>query len=169
MGGAFYVQEPSILMPYLRPATIEDAYALSKNLRAEDQAEVQAMTGEAPLDALLHGVKMSDLPVSIVDEDGSILGMYGAVTTLDSPRTGTVWMLASPEILKYRRQFARESRQWIEALQNHYDILFNLVDERNTVHIRWLQWCGFTFIRRHPEFGVENRPFTEFVRIRSHV
>ncbi len=153
-------------MPYLRSATIEDAIALSKNLRAEDEAEVKAMTGETSLDALTHGVLASDLPVSIVDEDGQILGMFGAVTAFTQPRIGTVWMLASPDILKYRRRFAKESKQWIEALQEHYDILCNVVDERNTVHIRWLQWCGFTFIQRHPEFGVENRPFIEFVRIK---
>lgn len=153
-------------MPYLRPATIEDAIALSKNLRAEDEAEVKAMTGGTTLDALTHGVLASDLPISIVDEDGQILGMFGAVTALNRPKIGTVWMLASPDILKYRRRFARESKQWIEALQEHYDILFNVVDERNTVHLRWLQWCGFTFIQRHPEFGIENRPFIEFVRIK---
>jgi hypothetical protein len=53
----------------------------------------------------------------------------------------------------------------VQTLQQNYDVLFNLVDERNTLHIRWIQWCGFTFVNRHPALGAEQRPFLEFVRI----
>ena len=81
------------------------------------------------------------------------------------PRVGAVWMLCSPKILKYRRRFAKESRQWIEAMHQRYDLLWNVVDERNAVHIRWLTWCGFTFINRHETLGVAQVPFLEFVRV----
>lgn len=153
-------------MPIFRPATIEDAIALSQDLRIEDEAEVRALTGKASLDSLIQGVNLSDLPVAIVDDEGSILGLFGAVTVSNAPRIGVIWMLASPKILTYRRQFAKESRHWVEALQAQYDLLCNVVDERNTVHIRWLQWCGFTFIRRHPEYGASKIPFLEFVRMK---
>jgi hypothetical protein len=33
------------------------------------------------------------------------------------------------------------------------------------VHIRWLRWMGFTFIKSHPKYGAEGRLFLEFVRI----
>ncbi len=154
-------------MPYLKPATVEDAIALAQDLRAEDEAEIRALTGREPGEALVNGIRYSDLPIAIMDDDHRILGMFGAVSVSDTPRLGVVWMLASPKILNHRRRFAKESRQWIEALQTHYDILANVVDERNAVHIRWLQWCGFTFINRHPEYGVEKLPFIEFVRIKK--
>lgn len=154
-------------MPYLKPATLEEAIALAQDLRPEDEAEIRAMSGQESVVSLKHGVVFSDLPTTIMDEDGSVLGMFGAVSTGSNPRMGTVWMLCSPKILKYRRQFAKESRQWIEAMHQRYDLLWNVVDERNTVHIRWLQWCGFTFIRRYPVLGVEQRPFLEFVRIKT--
>ncbi len=154
-------------MPYLKPATLGEAIALSQDLRPEDEAEIRAMSGHEPVVSLSHGVQFSDLPTTIMDEDGSILGMFGAVSMGNQPRVGAVWMLCSPKILKYRRRFAKESRQWIEAMHQRYDLLWNVVDERNTVHIRWLQWCGFTFINRHETLGVEKVPFLEFVRIKT--
>jgi len=154
-------------MPYLKPATLEDAVILSKDLRPEDEAEIRAMSGQEPVESLIHGVMYSNLPVSIMDDDDSIMGMFGAVPYGSEPRIGAVWMLASPRLLNHRRQFARESRQWIEAMLSHYDVLFNVVDERNDVHVRWLQWCGFTFINRHPKLGAAQIPFLEFVKIKE--
>ncbi len=153
-------------MPILKPATLEEAKSLSLNLRPEDEAEVRALTGKLPEEVFVNGIHYSDVPVSIIDErDGCVVGMFGVVTVQQSPRVGAIWMLASPKLLKHRFQFIRESRQWVEALQAHYDILGNVVDERNLVHIRWLQWCGFHFINHHPKYGYEQRPFLEFVRI----
>lgn len=123
------------------------------------------MSGHEPVVPLSHGVQFSDLPISIMDKDGSTLGMFGAVSMGKDPCIGVVWMLCSSKILKHRRRFAKESRLWIQAMHRRYDLLWNVVDERNTVHIRWLQWCGFTFIKRYEALGVEQRPFLEFVRV----
>jgi hypothetical protein len=154
-------------MPYVRIASEADAYVLAKNLRSEDEAEIRAMSGHEPLKALLHGIQYSDVPLAIEDDDGSTIGLFGVVTTQQIPRVGSVWLLASPRLLKHSHRLARESRRWVESLQSQYDILFNLVDERNTVHVRWIQWCGFTFVNRHPALGAEQRPFLEFVRIKN--
>jgi hypothetical protein len=153
-------------MPFIRLANKADAYALAGDMRPEDQAEIRAMSGQDAINALLHGVRFSDVPLAIQDDDGSTIGLFGVVTTQQHPRVGAVWLLASPKLLKYSRRLARESRRWVETLQAQYDVLFNLVDERNTVHIRWIQWCGFTFVNRHPALGAEQRPFLEFVRIK---
>ncbi|MBK8189215.1 MAG: DUF2833 domain-containing protein [Vampirovibrionales bacterium] len=152
---------------YLKPATLEEAMALAQDLRPEDEAEIRAMSGHEPMISLSHGIQFSDLPTTVMDENGSILGMFGAVPAGKNPCVGVVWMLCSPKIMKHRRQFAKESRQWIEAMHRRYDLLWNVVDERNTVHIRWLQWCGFTIIKRHEALGIEQRPFLEFVRIKT--
>jgi hypothetical protein len=153
-------------MPFVRLATEADAYALAVDLRPEDEAEIQAMSGQEPVRALLHGIRFSDVPLAIQDGDGSTIGLFGVVTTQQTPRVGAVWLLASPKLLKYSRRLARESWRWVETFQQNYDVLFNLVDERNTVHIRWIQWCGFTFINRHPALGAEQQPFLEFVRMK---
>jgi putative methionine-R-sulfoxide reductase with GAF domain len=154
-------------MPYLRKAVLEDCACLAANMREADRMEVKAASGLTPYQALLMGYVNSEICVSIVDDDSTILGMFGVVPTSVSPSTGAVWMLAAKELLKYSKRFAKESRQWVDAVQSGYDLLYNTIDERNTVHIRWIQWCGFTVLRRIPEYGVEGRPFLEFARLKD--
>lgn len=63
-----------------------------------------------------------------------------------------------------RSQFLRECRRYLAGMEQLYPVLFNLIDERNTVHMRWLRWMGFTFIRR-TTYGHEQRPFLEFIKL----
>lgn len=148
-----------------RRSKLEDAVELSKNLREEDIAELAANTGKAPLTALSQGYVLSTPCYSIVDDTDKVLGMFGAVPVHKSPGVGLVWMLASPGLLKHRRQFLRESKEWIAKLHQKFPILWNYVDARNTTHIRWLKWIGVNFVAEHPEFGVEKRPFKEFIHV----
>jgi hypothetical protein len=64
-----------------------------------------------------------------------------------------------------KRWFLRESKKTLAIMQNKYPVLFNMVDARNEVHVKWIQWLGFTFIKKHLHWGPENRLFYEFVRI----
>jgi len=64
-----------------------------------------------------------------------------------------------------RRTFLKESKAQLAKLHEQYPVLFNVVDARNEVHVRWLRYMGFTFIRKHPNWGPEGRLFYEFVRI----
>jgi len=66
---------------------------------------------------------------------------------------------------KDKRTFLRQSKIELRKILKEYPVLFNVVDSRNEVHVRWLQWMGFTFIKKHSEYGPEKRPFYEFVRI----
>ena len=46
-------------------------------------------------------------------------------------------------------------------------MIWNYVDARNVVHIKWLKWLGFTIINKHNQFGIGRIPFYEFVKIRE--
>ena len=96
--------------------------------------------------------------------DGTPVGMYG-VTPCHDPRLGVVWMLAANGIKPLYRQFLRESQAKIEELSEGYDILFNFTDARNEVHHRWINWAGFTIIKRHENFGQDGTAFLEFCKI----
>jgi hypothetical protein len=50
-------------------------------------------------------------------------------------------------------------------MERSYTLIGNVIDERNRVHLRWLKWMGFTFVQRIPEYGVQHRPFLEFIKI----
>ncbi len=120
------------------------------------------MNGEEPLDAMVSGFIYSDNPRTVLVGDTPV-AMFGSGEV--EPGVGAVWLLGTDGIHDISRQFLRESKHWLEQLHDNYEMLFNYVDERNTVHIKWLKWLGFKFINRHEQFGVENRPFFEFVRI----
>ncbi|WP_217363646.1 hypothetical protein, partial [Marinobacterium sp. xm-v-242] len=72
---------------------------------------------------------------------------------------------ASNDIKAVHRQFLRESREQIKRLCEGYRLVFNFTDARNHVHHRWIKWSGFSIIKKHENFGVEQRPFLEFTRI----
>lgn len=145
-----------------RPATLDDARYLATRLRAEDVAEVRALVGVTPWTALSTGVRLGRSTVGCYR--GQPFGIYG-VAPSGTPDVGCPWMLATPDLVKHQKFFLRNCARAVESLHDGYPLLFNYVDARNEVHIKWLRWCGFTFINLHPKFGVERRPFYEFVRI----
>ena len=150
---------------YVRTANHADVSIIARDMREADVAEVQALSGHSPEEALKNGLKLSQGGAKTICLSNDIpVGMYGVVPT-DQPRVGLVWMLAANGIKAVHRQFLRESRDRINELLMDYDLAFNFTDARNHVHHRWIKWAGFTIINERKDFGVERRPFLEFALI----
>lgn len=146
----------------IRRATEDDCHRIAPLLRADDVRELEA-SGSEPLKALLSGLKLSYEPLVGEDEHGKPLGMFGLCPSPD-PLVGIIWLLGTDEIEKHPIAFLRRSREWLQDFHRKHPVLMNCVDERNRLHMKWLRWNGFTFIRRlHSPGGV---PFIEFVRLR---
>jgi hypothetical protein len=79
-------------------------------------------------------------------------------------KEGAIWLLASDDIHRIRFSFLRESRKVIDFLNQKYPKLWNYVDSRNQLHLRWLKWCGFIFLRK-VNYGVNQKPFYEFIKL----
>lgn len=152
-------------MYHLRPATGADVLALSGSMRAADVREVEA-TGSDPLTALSDGLRVSDEPIVATYQDDRPICMAGVSADLHDPSIGYIWMLGSDELATRPMTFLRGARALVEHWNRQYPILTNVVDARNTLHIKWLRWMGFTFIARTPH-GPEGLPFLHFVRISS--
>ena len=75
-------------------------------------------------------------------------------------------MMASDELSSKWVWFCRNSDHIVDFVQRHYPVLWNVIDVRNTTHIRWLQWCGFEFGQTFEALGAEGRSFREFWRHR---
>lgn len=150
---------------YVRPATLEDIEWLVPRLRAEDVREVKDAIGIHPSEILPAQITESKPCNVMVADSGEIVGIYGVVPSPEIPEVGFVWMHCTDNLAKYPMQFLRRCRKQVEELQKQYRILTNVVDARNTVHIKWLKWCGFRFIALHEKYGVGKKPFYEFVRI----
>ena len=152
---------------YARPSEPLDAYVLAPELRQADKDEVAAHGGTSGLFALKRGYSRSKIAKTIcVERTDEVVAMYGVVCIDPVLPSGGAWLLGSDQLTRHGMTFARHCVRYIETLQDQFPVLFNYVDARNTLHIRWLKWSGFNFIQRHEQFGYEQRPFYEFVRAR---
>lgn len=150
------------MQQYMKVATEKDAVQLAKILRQEDIDEVKAHSNVSGEEALLLGVKNSEVPIGIYYEDECVC-ILGAVPLKDS---ALIWLLASDKLFKNLRiPFIRNTKKILEVLNKKHKILHNHVDVRNKVHISWLKYLGFSFINKVEKYGYEQRPFYEFVRI----
>ena len=135
------------------PITLEAAYQVASNLRPEDRRECVEGHG---IDPIIHVVLASQDGScwSFTMPNGETAGIVGIIDD-------QIWMLCTPVIHQYPLTFAREAKRWLDSRTEPY--LWNVVDKRNTMHIRLLKFLGFTF---HEElsFGPNNLPFIRFDR-----
>lgn len=143
-----------------------DAGILAPNLRTEDVQEIKSASGMTPLQALQVSYEISSPCYTVVtdDEDEIVIAMFG-VTTSDNPDVGVVWLLAAPLLVEHSKEFLRKSDEWMARLHKKYPILWNFVDKRNLTHIGWLKRIGVNFIAEHPQHGVDQIPFLEFIHV----
>ena len=139
---------------------------MASRLRAPDLQEVVSR-GSKPLDAIVKGYVYGDRTVTIL-ADGDPICIYGAVSTGRSPKSASVWMLGTDGVYTHRSQFIKESRERVQDLIKDYEVVWNYVDSRNHLHVRWLRWLGFSFIRSTTEVSVDGTPYYEFVKL-THV
>ena len=149
---------------HLIPTTVEDVEYIAPRLREADRQECTAATGKDPLEILKMSLLIGDITLTLTATDGTRVGLLG-VAKSHLPDAGVIWLCATDDIYQYQMTFLRRSKKVLPKLLELYPVLHNAVDARNELHIKWLKWMGFTFIKRHEEWGAEKRPFYEFVRI----
>jgi hypothetical protein len=145
-------------------ATPDDAADVASRLREADKQEGWAALGVDPALYLATGCDY-DRTWVIFNAEGENVALAG-VSPMDEPDLGQVWMVATDQLLNHQKEFLKHTRAFIDILHEDYPILFNWVDARNEVHIKWLKWCGFTFINRHEKWGPYGIPFYTFIRIK---
>jgi len=151
----------------VRLADTQDAPTLASSLRSADLQEIKSNVGEDPLAHIERSILHSDPCYTVLNEKNAPVAVFGVIPDSQEVGVGKIWMLASEEFVSYRYIFLRHCREWIERLQQEYNVLWNYVDARNRMHIRWLNWCGFKFIRSINEHGVKRIPFLEFEKVRK--
>lgn len=169
MGRVVSLQSWPHVKGYTRPTRIQDIVPVARAMREEDKAEVMAGCGQSPDQALLFCYFKGAPCMTMVGRGGGPVGMWGVVD--QGQGVGRIWMLATDELVQDKQnsiQFLRQAKPCVEEMLQRYEVLFNYADARNTVHLKWLQWMGFTFIAEHPNYGNEGQLFLEFVRM-SHV
>lgn len=149
-----------------RRATLDDVRFVADAMRERDRAEVYDLAGESPYAALFRLLHVSQPALAVLDDLDGVVAMCGVVpqgATLS--RVGSPWMLASryADEPHFRRDVARHSRGNVRALMRAYGYSYfgNWISAKQKVHIRWLQWVGFTV---HPpvSFGCFGEDFHYF-------
>ena len=149
----------------LTPTTVEDIDFIAPRLRKADYNECMASTGQKPRGVLHRSLDLGDISLTLRASNGDRVGLCGVVPS-PLAEAGIVWMVATDDIYQHQITFLRNSKRALKHLSEDYLVLFNCVDARNSLHIKWLRWMGFTFINKHENYGAEKRLFYEFVRIK---
>ncbi len=141
---------------YIHPITYEAALEVATNLRSDDRREVVEGHGLNPM-ILLPLAAEQGSAVYFTVPDGKTAGLAGVGDG------GAIWMLCTPEIERYPITFAREAKRFVDSREE--PLLWNIVDCRNTVHLKLLKFLGFKFLRKVTH-GPNNLQFIEFCRVR---
>ena len=142
---------------YIHPITEEAAKEVASNLRPDDLREVTEGHGLDPF-ILLPKVAQEGSAVYFTVPDGETAGLAGVGDE------GEIWMLCTPAIHRYPITFAREAKRYVDSRDE--PLLWNIVDCRNTVHLKLLKFLGFKFLRKF-RHGPNNLHFIEFCRVCS--
>ena len=142
---------------YIHPITMEAAVEVASNLRADDYREVWEGHGHFPRWYIPFAAFDGDT-VYFSAPNGKTAGLAGV------QEGGQIWMLCTPVIHKYPLTFAREAKRFVESREEK--LLWNIVDKRNTAHLKLLKFLGFKFLREL-EHGPNKLTFIEFCRVRT--
>ena len=140
---------------YIHPITVEAAKEVASNLRPEDRRELEEGHGLDPIEELKQ-LAYDPFCVYFTVPNGKAAGMAGVDTN------GAIWMLCTPAIHEYPITFAREAKRYVESRTE--PLLWNIVDKRNTVHLKLLKFLGFKFLREL-KYGPNQLTFIEFCRV----
>ena len=144
---------------YIHPITEEAAIYVASHLRDDDYREVKEGHGHEPLlyipQTAFHGETVYfNVP------NGKTAGLAGV------QEEGKIWMLCTNAIHEYPLTFAREAKRFVESREEK--LLWNIVDKRNTAHLKLLKFLGFKFLREL-KHGPNQLTFIEFCRVRTSI
>ena len=138
------------------PCTLEAALEVASNLRPEDRREIEEGQALDPKVILTEAVD-DDFCVYFTAPNGRTAGMGGIYND------GIIWMVTTPVIHDYPIGFVKEAKRVLATRTE--PILGNIVDKRNTIHLRLLKYLGFTFSKEKLH-GPNKLTFIEFYRVR---
>lgn len=127
---------------------------VASNLRPDDRREVEEGHGVDPF-VMITSKAQEGSCVYFNVPNGKTAGMAGV------DPGGLIWMLTTPAIEEYPITFAREAKRYVERQKG---LLWNIVDERNTVHLKLLKFLGFKFLRKISH-GPKQLSFIEFCNV----
>ena len=126
--------------PLIHTATRLDGMYVGANLQDDDRQELAGL-GHSNYEILVGlSIFYSDIAVTFRNPVGDICGVAGVSRT--DAHSGAIWMLTTPHVRPYPKLFFKEAKKWVEQ-QTSYEMLHNIADPRNTMHMKLLHMLGF--------------------------
>lgn len=142
------------------PAEFHHIAPVAIHMRQADRDELAASSSRSPFTALEYSLERSTIARTVL-VDGKPAGMFGCGDLSVLTKAGSPWLLGTDDLALAPLQFLRASVDWRDKLFERYDVLRNLVDDRNVASIRWLKWLGFSMSDPLP-VGKGGLPFRLF-------
>jgi hypothetical protein len=135
----------------VRPARPSEAEWLGERLREEDAREVQTATGRSPREIVPLSLALSpDCYTVRLADNGKVaadpFAIFGCSPDRSVEGLGVMWLLCSDAVRHAPISLLREAHYWVKHFARMYPAgLYNYVDTRNSLHVRWLKLLGFVF------------------------
>jgi hypothetical protein len=117
-----------------------DAIYVAQHLQEDDRQELIGLGHANPEWVTILSVYYSETAVTFRNPDGEICGIAGVSRT--DAHSGAIWMLTTPHVRPYPKLFFKEAKKWVEQ-QTSYEMLHNIADPRNKMHMKLLHMLGF--------------------------
>lgn len=137
--------------------------ALIVNLREEDRLELDLClegSGLEAVDAVMEMWAGAGICEAILTDSGALAGVWG-VGADPASGIGLIWMLGTPLLPGVAFPFLRECPRVLARAHETFPILACTAWRENTLHLTWLEWCGF--VPHDPGHG----PFIGYTHVRS--
>lgn len=119
---------------------------LVENMRQVDKMEMEGMGFTTVQGAEVSIYDTSPVYVARAADTGKLIACWGLQILMgEEKNTFIIWALGTNEIEKYRKSFAKESRQIVLRWAELYGELTNTVACFNKRAIDWLKWVGAEF------------------------
>ena len=143
-----------------RTADRNDFRLMKRIMRDEDRRELEASSGKRFEDIVDKTRDVTDFAVAGYC-DGKLIAIFGVRRITAVTKTGAIWMFGTKFLPKNKKVFLKHCRRCVQVMLENYPLVYNYIDERNTMIINWLKWLGFTFEEAKP-YGPQGLPFYKF-------
>jgi hypothetical protein len=139
---------------------------LAPRLRPEDKREIETVSGRDSSESLSLSVSTSlDSYTFRFPGERKPFAIFGVAHDDKNAGYGAVWFLATPDVARARVAVLREVPFWLNSWSRWYPHgLHNIVDSRNTLHLRWLEALDFQL---GPVTLVNGVPFIYAIRYKE--
>lgn len=149
------------MKPYIvRPATMDDAHRIAPLLRQQDKVEVLAASGEIPEVVIPRAMEAPRGIVMFAETTAHEPILIAGVRPW-APNVGVIWMVGTPLMERFAWPLAREGRKAVDQWHRVFPLMWNTAWAENDLHVRWLQFMGFSLLRRVELRGFQ---YIEFAR-----